>query len=108
MPKIGVVLSGCASKGAYEIGCLSAIDDFFGPGAITSVSSSSIGAMIGHLYGMGRKAGLETAYGGRGAQRHQRYEQEIFQGPLHKGEGQGKVICNPSGRRGCFVPKGVV
>lgn len=62
MPKVGVVLSGCASKGAYEIGCLAAIDDYFGPGAIDCVSSSSIGAVIGHLYGMGRKDGLVQAF----------------------------------------------
>ena len=30
MPKIGVVLSGCAGKGAYEIGCMLAIREYFG------------------------------------------------------------------------------
>lgn len=73
MAKVGVVLSGCASKGAYEIGCLSAIDDFFGPGAITCVSSSSIGAMIGQLCGMGRKAGLETAFRDMDSGKYGRY-----------------------------------
>lgn len=73
MPKIGVVLSGCASKGAYEIGCLAAIDDHFGPGAITCVSSSSIGAVIGHLYGMGRKAGLEQAFRDMDSGKYGRY-----------------------------------
>lgn len=73
MPKIGVVLSGCASKGAYEIGCLAAIDDFFGPGAITSVSSSSIGGMIGQLYGMGRKKELEQAFRDMDSGKYGRY-----------------------------------
>lgn len=62
MPKLGIVLSGCASKGAYEIGCLRAIDDFFGMESIRCVSSSSIGGMIGHVYGMGRKEELEAAF----------------------------------------------
>ena len=62
MPKIGVVLSGCASKGAYEIGCLRAIEDFFGMDVIKCVSASSIGGMIGQLYGMGRKQELEQAF----------------------------------------------
>lgn len=62
MPKIGVVLSGCASKGAYEIGCMQAIDDFFGTGAITCVSASSIGGFIGQAYGMGRRQALEKAF----------------------------------------------
>ena len=73
MPKIGVVLSGCASKGAYEIGCLAAIDDYFGPGAITCVSSSSIGAMIGQLYGMGRKEGLIQAFRDMDSGKYGRY-----------------------------------
>lgn len=62
MPKIGVVLSGCASKGAYEIGCMQAIEDFFGTGAIACVSSSSIGGFIGQAFGMGRKEALEKAF----------------------------------------------
>lgn len=62
MPKIGVVLSGCAAKGAYEIGSMRAIDDFFGMDSIKCVSSSSIGGLIGHVYGLGRKDELEHAF----------------------------------------------
>lgn len=62
MPKLGVVLAGCASKGAYEIGCMQAISDFFGLESIQCVSSSSIGGLIAHAYGMGRKEMLEYAF----------------------------------------------
>lgn len=62
MPKIGVVLSGCASKGAYEIGCMQAIEDFFGAESICCVSSASIGGVIGHVFGMGRKEQLAHSF----------------------------------------------
>lgn len=50
MPKIGVVLAGCASKGAYEAGCLRAIEDHFGIENIKCVSSASIGALIAQMH----------------------------------------------------------
>ena len=73
MPNIGVVLSGCASKGAYEIGCMQAIEDFFGMDSIRCVSASSIGAMIGQLYGMGRKEELIQAFKDMDSGRYGRY-----------------------------------
>ena len=73
MPKIGVVLSGCASKGAYEIGCMNAIEDFFGMDAIGCVSSASIGGVIGHVYGMGRKEQLANAFRAMSDGRYGRY-----------------------------------
>ena len=73
MPKIGIVLSGCASKGAYEIGCMQAIEDFFGMESIYCVSASSIGAMIGQLYGMGRKEELIKAFMDMDSGRYGRY-----------------------------------
>ena len=73
MPKIGVVLSGCASKGAYEIGCMKAIEDFFGMDSICCVSASSIGAMIGQLYGMDRKEELLQAFRNMDSGKYGRY-----------------------------------
>ena len=73
MPKLGIVLSGCASKGAYEIGCLQAIEDYFGMESIRCVSSASIGGMIGHLFGMGRKQQLEKAFRDMDSGRYGRY-----------------------------------
>ena len=46
MPKIGIVLAGGASKGAYEIGCLRAIEDWFGLDSIKCISSASVGSII--------------------------------------------------------------
>lgn len=61
MPNIGIVLSGCASKGGYEAGSLCAIEDFFGMDSIRCVSSASIGALIGHVFGRGRKEEMKQA-----------------------------------------------
>ena len=52
--KIGIVLAGGASKGAYEIGVINAIEEYFGKDNIRCISSSSIGALIGQGYGMGK------------------------------------------------------
>ena len=62
MPKLGIVLSGCASKGAYEIGAMQAIVDYFGMESIQCVSSASIGAIVGHGIGMDRVPELEMAF----------------------------------------------
>lgn len=73
MPKIGIVLSGCAGKGPYEIGCMRAVEDFFGMDAIQCVSSASIGGIIGHAYGMGRGEQLEEAFRAMSDGRYGRY-----------------------------------
>ena len=54
MPKIGIVLAGAASKGAYEIGCMNAIKDYFGMDSIKIVSSASSGSLIAQTFGTGR------------------------------------------------------
>ncbi len=62
VPKIGVVLSGCAGKGAYELACLCAIADRFGIENIKCLSTASMGSFIGQVYGMGRLEGLKEAF----------------------------------------------
>ena len=64
MPKIGIVLAGGASKGAYEIGCLRAIEDWFGLDSIKCISSASVGSIITQCYGRTRAEGLEEAWRG--------------------------------------------
>ncbi len=54
MSNIGIVFAGAASKGAYEIGCLKAIEERFGAENIKYISSASIGALIAQTYGMGK------------------------------------------------------
>lgn len=73
MPRVGVVLSGCAGKAPYEVGCMRAIEDFFGMDAIACVSSASIGGLIGHAYGMGRAEALEKAFRAMTDGRYGRY-----------------------------------
>ena len=42
---IGLVLSGGMGKGAYQIGALTAIDEFFNPSEFEYVSAASIGVL---------------------------------------------------------------
>ena len=62
MPKIGIVLSGCAAKGAYEVGCLHAIVEYFGKENIKCVSAASMGAFVAQCYGMDQLTGLNKAF----------------------------------------------
>lgn len=54
MPRIGIVLAGGASKGIYEIGCIRAIEEYFGKDSICNISAASIGTLIGYSYGVGQ------------------------------------------------------
>ena len=48
MARIGIVLSGGMSRGAYEIGCLKAIVERFGRENVCCVSASSVGVLCGY------------------------------------------------------------
>ena len=48
--KIGLVLSGGLAKGAYQIGALRAISEYFSPEDIEYVSSSSVGALNAYAF----------------------------------------------------------
>lgn len=54
MPNIGIVLSGAASKGAYEIGCIKAIRDYFGMDSIKAMTTASSGAIVAQAFGLGK------------------------------------------------------
>ena len=73
MQKIGVVLAGGASKGAYEIGVMRAIEDYFGKDNIHCVSSSSIGAIIAQGYGMGKVEELANLWKNLDTKKHGRF-----------------------------------
>ena len=62
MAKIGVVLGGAASKGAYEIGAMRAIEDAFGIENIKCVSSASIGSIVAQAHGIGKSEDLERIW----------------------------------------------
>lgn len=62
MLKIGVVLSGCAGKGAYEIGCMEALREFFGLENIRCISSASMGSLVGHAFTLDRLKELDYGY----------------------------------------------
>lgn len=73
MPKIGVILAGGASKGAYEIGCLRAIEEHFGLENIKCISSASVGALITQAYGMGRIEELKKIWKGLDTKKYGRF-----------------------------------
>lgn len=50
MCKIGLVLSGGMAKGAYQVGALKAINEYFKPQDISCISSSSIGVLNAYAY----------------------------------------------------------
>lgn len=54
MRRIGLVLSGGMGKGAYQIGALSAIGEYFDPSDFTYVSAASIGALNAYAFLTGR------------------------------------------------------
>ena len=73
MPKIGVVLSGAASKGAYEIGALRALEAAFGIESIKCISSASIGALVAQAHGTGKSEELERIWKGIDTQKNGRF-----------------------------------
>ena len=62
MAKIGIVMAGAASKGAYEIGALRAIEEYFGMENIKYVSTASIGSIIAQAHGIGKSEELENIW----------------------------------------------
>lgn len=64
MANIGVVLAGGASKGAYELGVLRALEEYFGIDSIRCISASSIGALIAQAYGMKKTDELTSIWKG--------------------------------------------
>lgn len=73
MPKIGIVLAGAASKGPYEIGCIRAIEEFFGTESIKYISSASVGSLITQAYGMGKIDQLRETWKGIDTKKHGRF-----------------------------------
>ncbi len=73
MPNIGIILSGCASKVTYEIGCMRAIEDYFGRDSIKCVSSASLGALAAHLFGADKIDSFERVWKGIDSKEHGRF-----------------------------------
>lgn len=70
--KIGIVLSGAASKGAYEYGFLKAASEFFGIDSIKCVSSASIGMLAGQTLGIGKPHEFERIWKSINPKKHGR------------------------------------
>ncbi len=73
MPKIGIVLAGCASKGAYEIGCLRAIEEYFGKESISCICSASVGSLVAQAFGHGKLNELSALYKSIDPKKHGRF-----------------------------------
>lgn len=54
MANVGLVLSGGMAKGAYQIGALKAISEFFSEDSIKYISASSIGTLNAYAYATGK------------------------------------------------------
>lgn len=54
MRRIGLVLSGGMAKGAYQVGVLQALSEYFAPEEITYTAASSIGVLNAYAFHMGR------------------------------------------------------
>jgi len=50
MPNVGLVLSGGFAKGAYQVGVLKALNNYFSPDQITCISASSIGVLNAYAF----------------------------------------------------------
>jgi len=50
MPNVGLVLSGGFAKGAYQVGVLKAVREFFADGEIKYTSASSVGALNAYAF----------------------------------------------------------
>ena len=50
MCKVGIVLSGGMAKGAYQVGALKAISEYFQPEDIMFISASSIGVLNSYAF----------------------------------------------------------
>ena len=59
--RIGIVLSGGGAKGAYQIGCLRALQDA-GLGEVRAIAGTSVGAMHGALFSAGRLDEAESIW----------------------------------------------
>ena len=62
MAKIGIILSGAASKGAYEYGFLKGAVEFFGLDSIKCVSSASIGMLAAQSLNVGKPYEFERIW----------------------------------------------
>lgn len=59
---IGLVLSGGTAKGAYQVGALRAVSEYFQPGEIKCISAASIGALNAYAYASNEVAFAEEMW----------------------------------------------
>ncbi len=71
--RIGVVLAGAMNKGAYEIGCIRAIEEYFGRDTIKIISSSSIGGLIAYSFATDQLDKLQSKWSAINAEKVGRF-----------------------------------
>ncbi|MCL2574947.1 MAG: patatin-like phospholipase family protein [Defluviitaleaceae bacterium] len=62
MPKIGLVMSGGFAKGAYQVGVLKAVRDFFGGQSLAYISASSIAVINAFAYCVDKLGVIEDVW----------------------------------------------
>lgn len=60
--KVGVVLAGGMAKGAYQVGALKAIREYFEPSDLDCMSCASIGVLNGYSYATGKLDAVEQMW----------------------------------------------
>ena len=58
--KIGLILSGGIAKGAYQVGVLRAVEEFFSLDEISYISAASVGALNAAAYAAGETKTADT------------------------------------------------
>lgn len=64
MASVGMVLSGGMAKGAYQLGALRAIGEWFAPSEFSQISCASVGSLNGYAFTMQRLAQAEAMWHG--------------------------------------------
>lgn len=62
MKRIGLVLSGGMGKGAYQVGALTALYEFFNPSDFAYISAASVGAINAYAYVTGQLDGAKRLW----------------------------------------------
>ncbi|MBE6886568.1 MAG: patatin-like phospholipase family protein, partial [Ruminococcaceae bacterium] len=60
MADVGIILSGGMAKGAYQIGVLNALSEYFSQGQIKAISAASVGVLNGYAFAAGKMDAAEA------------------------------------------------
>ncbi|MBQ8732200.1 MAG: hypothetical protein IJY82_05165 [Oscillospiraceae bacterium] len=62
MADVGIILSGGMAKGAYQIGVINALSEYFSQGQIKAISAASVGVLNGYAFAAGKMDAAEALW----------------------------------------------